>query len=203
MNRPMRARSSGAASVMSSPRKWISPSVTSRFGWPMTTLARRGLAGAVGAHQGVDLALRDGQVDPLEDLLVPGADVQVLDLEHVLFAWFAGAGAGIGDGVRVGEKSTRSASVVSCRARTMPPWTRVHSSFVAQRGRHRARGSTPRGASAVGGEAGHRRDRALERLDDLVHRDLLGGAGQPVAPVRAARAATRSARLSRATTCSR
>ena len=32
MNRPMRARSSGSASVMSSPSKRIWPSVTSRFG---------------------------------------------------------------------------------------------------------------------------------------------------------------------------
>src|SRR3954453_20202686 len=39
MNRPIRARSSGAASVMSWPLKWIEPSVTSRPGWPMITLA--------------------------------------------------------------------------------------------------------------------------------------------------------------------
>ena len=39
MNRPTRARSSGSASVMSSPSKRIWPSVTSRFGWPMITLA--------------------------------------------------------------------------------------------------------------------------------------------------------------------
>ena len=32
MNRPMRARSSGSASVMSSPLKRIEPSVTSMFG---------------------------------------------------------------------------------------------------------------------------------------------------------------------------
>ena len=39
MKRPIRARSSGSASVMSSPLKQIVPSVTSRFGWPMITLA--------------------------------------------------------------------------------------------------------------------------------------------------------------------
>ena len=39
MNRPARARSSGSASVMSSPSKRIWPSVTSRFGWPMIALA--------------------------------------------------------------------------------------------------------------------------------------------------------------------
>ena len=40
MNRPATARSSGSASVMSSPSKRIWPSVTSRFGWPMIALAR-------------------------------------------------------------------------------------------------------------------------------------------------------------------
>src|SRR4051812_986459 len=39
MNRPPRARSSGSASVMSSPSKRICPSVTSRFGWPMMAFA--------------------------------------------------------------------------------------------------------------------------------------------------------------------
>ncbi len=39
MKRPMRERSSGSASVMSSPLKRIWPSVTSRVGWPMMTLA--------------------------------------------------------------------------------------------------------------------------------------------------------------------
>jgi hypothetical protein len=33
-------------------------------------VGQRRLAGAVGAHDGVDLALADGQVDPLEDLVI-------------------------------------------------------------------------------------------------------------------------------------
>ena len=44
-------------------------------------VGQRRLAGAVGAHQGVDLALGDGQVDALEDLLLGGADVQVANFE--------------------------------------------------------------------------------------------------------------------------
>src|SRR5215216_7211056 len=40
-----------------------------------------GLAGSVRPHQGVDLALRDLQVEPLEDLLALGAYVQVRDLQ--------------------------------------------------------------------------------------------------------------------------
>ncbi len=39
MNRPIRARSSVSASVMSSPPQMIWPSVTSRLGWPMIALA--------------------------------------------------------------------------------------------------------------------------------------------------------------------
>src|SRR5687767_6238924 len=42
-------------------------------------------------------------------------------------------------------------------------------------------------ALAVVEEAVHRRDRALEREHDRVHRDLLGGAGEQVAAVGAAR----------------
>jgi len=44
-------------------------------------VGERRLAGAVGAHQRVDLALADGQVDALEDLLVVGLDMEVADLE--------------------------------------------------------------------------------------------------------------------------
>ena len=44
-------------------------------------VGQRRLAGAVGAHQRVDLAGADVQVDALEDLLVAGVDVEVLDLE--------------------------------------------------------------------------------------------------------------------------
>ena len=44
-------------------------------------------------------------------------------------------------------------------------------------------------AVAIVEEAVHGRDRALEREHDLVHRDLLGPAGQDVAAVRAARGA--------------
>ena len=40
------------------------------------------LAGAVLAHDGVDLAGVDGQVDAAEDFLVVDAGVQVFDFEH-------------------------------------------------------------------------------------------------------------------------
>ena len=67
-----------------------------------------GLARAVGAHDGVDLALADGQVDPLEDLVIGvrhGGHVQVAD-DEVLVAhgWLVyslgGLERSVGDGGR-------------------------------------------------------------------------------------------------------
>ena len=43
-------------------------------------VGERRLARAVGAHQGVDLALADGQLEAAQDLLLTGADVEVSDL---------------------------------------------------------------------------------------------------------------------------
>jgi len=45
-------------------------------------LRERGLAGAVGAHNGVDFAGLDLEGDALEDLFVAGAGVEVRDLKH-------------------------------------------------------------------------------------------------------------------------
>jgi hypothetical protein len=44
-------------------------------------VGQRRLAGAVGTHEGVDLALAGRQVEPSEDVLVGGPDVEVADLE--------------------------------------------------------------------------------------------------------------------------
>lgn len=44
-------------------------------------LGHRGLPGSVRPHDGMDLAGIDRQGDPLDDFLVPGGDVQVLDFE--------------------------------------------------------------------------------------------------------------------------
>ena len=70
MNRPARARSSGSASVMSSPSKRIWPSVTSRFGWPMIAFASVDLPDPFGPISAWNSPGADVQVDPLEDLLV-------------------------------------------------------------------------------------------------------------------------------------
>ena len=53
---PALARTSVGQAVMSSPLKRMRPGVTSYSGLPSSVLAERRLAGAVRAHQGVDLA---------------------------------------------------------------------------------------------------------------------------------------------------
>ena len=80
MNRPMRERSSGSASVMSSPLKVIEPSVTSSAGWPMIALASVDLPEPFGPIRAWISPLLDLEVETLEDLLVLDADVQVADL---------------------------------------------------------------------------------------------------------------------------
>src|SRR5690606_30084030 len=86
-------------------------------GVPHDHVREGGLARAVRAHEGVDLALVHGQVEALEDLLVPGAHVQVLDLEfsHVSSCVVGGQAAAVGAAsglVCASANSTSSASVV-------------------------------------------------------------------------------------------
>ena len=73
-----RERSSGSASVMSSPLKVIVPSVTSSAGWPMIALASVDLPDPFGPISAWTLPLLDLEVEPLEDLLALGAYVQVV-----------------------------------------------------------------------------------------------------------------------------
>ena len=51
------------------------------FRVPRERAGQRALAGAVGPHDRVDLALADREVDALEDLLVVDFDLQVPDFE--------------------------------------------------------------------------------------------------------------------------
>ena len=111
-------------------------------------VGERRLAGAVRPHQRVHLASAHLEVEALEDLLLLGGYVQVLDLQISQFdfesfrlsgRWWRSAGAGPGQVLVAGRQlrsrlsnSTSSASVVPASARVMPPWTRVQSSFVEQ-----------------------------------------------------------------------
>src|SRR6185312_3584655 len=103
-------------------------------------VGERRLARAVRPHQGVDLALADGEVEALEDLFLAGADVEVANFElcHGLRGCRVGGQAAGATGSRPAttasrrENSTNSASVVVWSERAMPLCTRIHSSFVAQ-----------------------------------------------------------------------
>ena len=103
----------------------------------------RRLAGAVRPHQRVDLAPRDLEVEALEDLLVLGAHVQVANLEvshglrsRLRLSVVRRSPAVLGDRLRRRRagRRTRPARRASCPSSALvtPPWTRVHSSFVAQ-----------------------------------------------------------------------
>ena len=155
-------------------------------------VGERRLARAVRAHDRVDLALGDRQVDALEDVVVglgDGCHNEVADHEVVVVRrllvghdevrapWGAsGTVAGIA------RSGARSARVIDSRVDVMASRTRTHSRFTVQR----------RGAVADEGVLGivrgaeHRGDRPLERAQDLAHGDGLGGSGELVAAMGAA-----------------
>ena len=78
MNRPARARSSGSASVMSSPSKRIWPSVTSRFGWPMIALASVDLPEPFGPISAWNSPARTCRSTPLRICLSPAVTCRFL-----------------------------------------------------------------------------------------------------------------------------
>ena len=82
-NRPARARLSGESLTMLSPCQVMFPASTLVLGVAKQGVGQARLARAVRAHQGVDLALGNGQRQPLEDLALPGADFEVGDHQLV------------------------------------------------------------------------------------------------------------------------
>ena len=83
-NRPAWARSHGARPSRSTPSRVTEPAEHLVAGPAHDHVRQRRLARAVRAHDGVDLAGADGEVDPLEDLLAGHAGPQAADLEHVV-----------------------------------------------------------------------------------------------------------------------
>ena len=78
MNRPARARSSGSASVMSSPSKRIWPSVTSRFGWPIRMFASVDLPEPFGPIRAWNSPERTRRSTPLRICLSPAETCRFL-----------------------------------------------------------------------------------------------------------------------------
>ncbi len=120
MKRPALARSSGAASVMSSPSKLDRAGGDLERGVAHDRVGERGLAGAVGAHQGVDLAAWDLEVEALEDLLVLGADVEVGDLQIWHRSPFRVLGVGSGGGSATERRRRDRSANSTSSARVVP-----------------------------------------------------------------------------------
>ena len=112
---PRAARSSVGSAVTSSPRNRIAARVTSVGGVGEEGVGERRLARAVGAHQGVDLALADREAQSAQDLGAVDGDVEVVDLEQ--------------RGSRHGPDSISTTAVVEIRMRP--------ASGVSRRGRRR------------------------------------------------------------------
>src|SRR5215208_7059488 len=177
MNRPARARSSGSASVMSSPSKRISPSVTSRPGWPMIALASVDLPDPFGPIIAWISPERTWRSTPLRICFSPAATCRFLISRSAMDLQVGF--------VRCGELDElgQSRPLQRLDDAHLDAGPEQLGGAVLAVGVVRARDA----AVAVVEEAVHRRDRALEREHDGVHRDLLGGAGEQVAAVGAAR----------------
>src|SRR3954454_22968887 len=182
MKRPRRARSSGSASVMSSPSNRICPSVTSRPGWPMIALARVDLPEPLGPMRAWISLLCRSRSRPLRICLSPAATWRLRICSSAIDGHQGGLGSGSagGEGDQLGERGAlHRLDHAALDARPQ----QLGGAPVAVVGLVGAQHTL---AVAVVDEAGHRRPRPLERDHRLVHRDLLGGARQPVTAVRAA-----------------
>src|SRR5436190_640249 len=185
MNRPARARSSGSASVMSSPLKRIWPSVTSRFGWPMIAFASVDLPDPFGPISAWNSPGRTCRSTPLRICLSAAVTCRFL-------IWSSAIGSLVG---RHGDRGRADAGarVELDQLRQRRLLQRANDAQLhpgpKQLGGARSRILPVRALDAPVGvveETVHGCDRALEREHRLVHRDLLRGLGQHVAAVRAA-----------------
>ena len=180
---------------MSSPLKVIVPSVISYAGWPSRVLASVDLPEPLGPIRAWISPRSMSRSTPRRISRSSVRTCRSLISRSAMFCCQAPVvigvrvhrdGQGGSGGERMRRRRARSASVVSRSVLTIEKRTRVHSSLVGQTcsGSGLARAHD----RAVGrlGDALDRRDRALQRLDDLGHRDLAGGAREQVAAARAA-----------------
>src|SRR3954471_24358949 len=192
MNRPARARSSGSASVMSSPSNRICPSVISRFGWPMIALASVDLPEPLGPMSAWNSVARTCRSTPLRICLSPAETCRLrISRSAMDLRCLRGSGRRRGDGSRGFDVRTlREGDQLGERGALQ----RLDDAHLHSRPQQFGGAVVPVGlvraehaAVAVVEEAVHRRDGALEGEHDRVHRDLLGRLGEDVAAVRAAR----------------
>ena len=195
-NRPSRARLSGDSfeDVAALPDDLAALDDVGRVAHQRVGEGR--LARAVRAHDRVDLALADGQVDPLEDLVVgvgDGRDAQAADDEVLVGAvGLVGHGSVRAPGVRGRRRGcdgdrgrvggTRSARVIESRAPATASRTRTHRTLTVQRDErsHRIACSGSSLAQIIGaiGPSSARRTSPIGIVS--------GGRGELVAAMRAA-----------------
>ena len=203
MKRPSRARSSGSASVMSSPRNRICPSVTSKAGLPMITLASVDLPEPLGPISAWTSPASTVRSRPLRICCSPTCACRFLISSSGIGCWVllgvrrrparrAARGADLGTGRR---EAARDCEVDELLERRLLERARDAALDARPQQARRAgvavidvRAEDAAAVVRVVDEAGHRRHDALEREHDLVHRDLRGVAREAVAAVRAARA---------------
>src|SRR5436853_1311380 len=194
MKRPACERSSGAASVMSSPLKVIEPSVTSKAGWPMITLARVDLPEPLGPISACTFPFSTSRSSPLRIFLSSTSTCRfrisssAISLRFWGFLKFLSSAADGGDALLcavVGELDQLGQGGPGQRlgdaALDSHPEQLRRTGLVAV-GLVRTE-DFPFGRVV---EALHRRDLSFQCLDHRVHRDLLGGLRQAVAAVGAA-----------------
>src|SRR5829696_3860064 len=175
MKRPERARSSGSASVMSSPSKRIWPSVTSKLGWPMTAFARVDLPEPLGPISAWNSPERTCRSTPLRICLSPAETCRFLISRSAMVSSDFSRKCGLAGG-EVHELRERGAlqRLDDAHLHARPQ----------QLGGAELRIVLMRAQDApvaVVEEAVHRGDVPLQRQDDLVHRDLLGRVREQVA----------------------
>src|SRR3954464_237714 len=169
--RPACARSSGSASVMSVPLKWTDPSVISYSGWPMMVEASVDLPEPLGPIRACSSPLPTLRSTPLR---ISRSSTRTWRLRI--------------------SRSANGGHLLGNEFRERGVLQRAHDREAhagpQQLGRAAVPGlglaSADDLAVGVGGDALDRGDGALERLDDLGHRDLVGGAGEQVAAAGAA-----------------
>src|SRR5690242_20403151 len=194
MKRPAWERSSGAASVMSSPLKVIVPSVTSSAGWPRITLASVDLPEPFGHIRAWTLPFSTSRSRPMRIFLSSTSTCRLRISSSANFAPFLGyskllrraaddggafGGAVVGELDQLGEGG--AGERLGDAALHAHPQQLGRAGLVAV-GLVRAEDFAFRRVV----EALHRRDLAFQRLDHRVHRDLLRRLREAVAAVGAA-----------------
>src|SRR3954471_16086758 len=172
-NRPEWARSSGSASVMSSPLNVIVPSVTSYSGWPMIVEASVDFPEPLGPMSACSSPLLTLRSTPRRISRSSTRTWRLRISRSAIWVSYADRwGRDLGN--EFGKRGVlQRAHDREAHARPQQFRRATVAGFCFPRTHDRAVG--------IGGDALDRGDGALERLDDLGHRDLACGAGEQVA----------------------